>query len=342
MLITDHSELLSCPLAEDFEEVFEISGEDHTEDSGESKESWEETHTAKFFEQALGLWTARPDTPLTWIHFRGWNSRWDAPMAIRESLIDEEDPSPIDSTDPPSISVDEKTDPDLLFSMAQAAAAQAIVLDHVWGWLMAAWEEHATESHRLILLGAGGYPLGEHDRVGSVGAMPYAERMHVPLILQSGQGTRLGRRESILCQPTNLGSSMANWLDPNAALQPSQRWPSLEELIADSKSLSKDPLRVAISKTSRGLLLRTPAWAAAWTNPLVTDCPVQDADDANSRCKLYLHPEDRWQANDVSGRAHATAEAMKEYRDQWLAWVESNQTTTDCPPIPELLCEQPL
>ncbi len=80
-------------------------------------------------------------------------------------------------------------------------------------WMSAAWEEHATEMHRLVLLGMGGYPLGEHDRVGIDGAMPYAERMHVPLIVQQGRGTsEMGRRESILCQPTHLHASLADWL----------------------------------------------------------------------------------------------------------------------------------
>ncbi len=36
-------------------------------------------------------------------------------MAIRESLIDEEDPEPLSTTDPPTMEVDEETDPDQSF-----------------------------------------------------------------------------------------------------------------------------------------------------------------------------------------------------------------------------------
>ncbi len=262
-------------------------------------------------------------------------------MAIRESLIDEEDPEPLSTTDPPTMEVDEETDPDQIFSISQAAAAQAVVLDHVWEWMSAAWEEHATEMHRLILLGMGGYPLGEHDRVGMNESMPYAERMHVPLIVQQGRGTPLGRRESILCQPSHLHASLSDWLQVSQLSQGTRKWDTLEERIEQSKKGTRDLRSIAISRTDRGVLLRTPAWAATWSQTSPEATSEFDDDQNQHRGQLFVHPEDRWQANDVSGRAQSTLEEMKEYRDQLRQWIESDATIDTFPKLPESLCEQP-
>ncbi len=184
-------------------------------------------------------------------------------MAIRESLIDEEDPEPLSTTDHQNGGRRRDRPGPNLFHLT-SCGAQAVVLDHVWEWMSAAWEEHATEMHRLVLLGMGGYPLGEHDRVGMNGSMPYAERMHVPLIVQQGRGTPLGRRESILCQPSHLHASLADWLQISQSSQRMRKWDTLEERIEQSKKGTRDLRSIAISRTDRGVLLRTPAWAATW------------------------------------------------------------------------------
>lgn len=289
---------------------------------------WESCHLAKWMETGLGLWVddeQRP--PLLWLHSQGWKGPWDAPYELRQALVDEEDADPPRDSTPPELPLDEDAF-DLAFGWAQAAAAQAQVLDQAWDWIDEALNSLGLYDQCLVvLLGLGGYPLGEHGYIGCRERSFYAERLHSPCILRPGSQLPLCRRSGHLTHPFHLWATLLDWFQcPSNLASHSRSW------LAPSFSLPNQQSNVALCTTSTGRAMRVGSWGAIYPNPAPS---LQDPSP-----ELYLHPEDRWQRNDVSRRAPHIIDAASEFMQAYSHWLE-HHPEKPAPTPPAILLERP-
>ena len=110
----------------------------------------------------------------------------DAPLEFRNSLADEEDPTPPAIVTPPSFSFDGEIDPDELLGLSQAYAGQVMLMDLCLGALLDAIDASPVKSETLLIVTSPrGFPLGEHGVVGDGAPCLNEEAIHVPLMLRT-------------------------------------------------------------------------------------------------------------------------------------------------------------
>lgn len=329
-----------------------------------SEDDWETACMPETLGVALDAWHQSTErSSLLWIHCQGWNGPWDAPYVYREALGDEDDPPPPQGIDRPEEWFDAASDPDLLFGWTQAAAAQSKLLDQAWAWIDSALEDRQQlDDCLVILLGLGGYPLGEHGAIGPRLARPYAERMHVPCVIRPGKEWHIGRRIHSLTRPSDLHATLLSWFDNEVQ---DDGDPKSEEVSTPSRSLMKLSSSELLKSTkhllpypmvtAQGLGFRIGPWWALWN----WEHPIEDFEERyhhvqstgdggkwgelpsrSSGVELYLLPEDRWQQNDIANRAGSVVEAIEAFADAWLAWQTSDATAAP-PSIPSLLLDPP-
>ena len=137
---------------------------------------------------------------------------WDAPLELQQSLLDEGDPPPVQSTAPPDFMISPSDDPDVAFRFASAYAAQTLVLDECWdGVLQTLATAGDADDWIVVLIGARGFPLGEHRHVGGIDLRLYSEQLHVPWIIRLPGGLGRLARSGLLTShldlmPTLLGA----------------------------------------------------------------------------------------------------------------------------------------
>lgn len=257
----------------------------------------ETTVLAQFFTAAIE-WVAewresqQGSSSLAWMHCRGMFGPWDAPLELRWELLDENDPELQEIVVPPRLLKIEE--PDELLQYRTAYAAQVIVLDACVGALVAALEEMFADSDTLVMLvGSGGFALGEHGILGCDCESLFGERLHVPwLMTKVGESTPLPRLNS-LCQPADIGATLLQWFDPKA---PSAWYDGLSFAAAlQHEVVAKRTLAVACGADGERVI-RTPNWA------LRTKGQEQ---------QLYSKPDDRWESNDVADRCPEVVEGLK-------------------------------
>ncbi len=341
---------------EQFSTSFELSTSE--KDHELSTENWDASCMADCFATALSLWADADASSLLWIHSKGWNGPWDAPYDYRAALGGEEDPPAPRGTERPESWFDSSSDPDLLFGWTQAAAAQARLLDQAWEWVDAAIEQRGMGDDCLVLLmGLGGYPLGEHGFVGPRLSAPYAERMHSPLILRFGKQRMLGDRLRVPTHPMDLWRTLLEWfeIDVSALVgEPIRRLSRpIRELYEGDVSPDGNNASPHLAVSSGGVALRVGHWCAVWKGDSLLEEQQEMPTSSGSQVatsalfdrgpvELFLHPEDRWQQNDVANRAHDVVQCLNEYRDAYLRWIRNSNVSEPIPAAPELILEQPL
>ncbi|MEN0110617.1 MAG: hypothetical protein AAF805_07815 [Planctomycetota bacterium] len=213
-------------------------------------------------------------------HTRGLYGAWDAPPALIEDLVSEDDPAADVAVDPP----DETFDPphsaeacDARFAASVRYAAMVRVIDAcLEGWLAAMESAAGERPTRVVVAGLRGFPLGEHGRVGGFDARLFAEQQHAPLLWQDAGGhERFARRR----EPADLAAAIAA-----AAL--GRSWPAT------------DRLRLRSSEGWRALLTEDRA--------LLAPPSVSETDGVS----LFVRPDDCWQQNDIASLEPARCEAM--------------------------------
>jgi len=127
-----------------------------------------------------------------------------------------------------------------------------------------------------IMTSGYGWPLGEHGIIGPSGSRPHEELVHLPLIIRLPEGREAMRRASAFTQPSDLGPTICELLGVN------QESPSLLPLIADPSRTIREVCRIGPS-------IRTNEWAFIGATG---DQPP----------RLYLKPDDIWEANDLAAR----------------------------------------
>jgi len=253
---------------------------------------------------------------LLWLHARGFHGAWEAPLELRQSLLEEDDPPAPTFVIPPANVVAEDHDAVLLYRAAYAA--QTIVLDECLGALVAALDEFGLgRDTLLILVGCRGYPLGEHGAVGGDVRNLYSELLHVPCLVRTPGTACPPPRRSQLVLPMDLGATLVDWFSAAAGLPP-----RAVSLLAPEASLRVPGSRQYI--VARGehneRAIRTPAWMLRAT-PLAANDMV---DRPPARVELYAKPDDRWEANEVADR-------LPEIAARLLAVLDSATAGGDLP-----------
>jgi arylsulfatase A-like enzyme len=228
---------------------------------------------------------------------------WQAPISLQESLLDEEDPPPVAETTPPDFEISDADDPDTAFRYGCAYAAQVMLLDDCWHGLWTAVERARPAGDWLVvLIGARGFPLGEHGRLGGVDSRLHVEQLHVPWLVRFPDGRgRLSRRGQLVSH-LDIYPTLMDWLQVNTKMTldrmttsqpPAIAGRSVLPLVEHANAAWREQL-VSAQGTARSV--RTDEWTLRWGLPA-----GGLADDAG-RAELYVRPDDRWEANDVATR----------------------------------------
>jgi arylsulfatase A-like enzyme len=295
-LLTDERAVADHPLAADFGQrlLIELSN------AAEPVNELEETGLARFF-AAASDWLAQPREPfLLWLHTTGMGSTWDAPLALRNHYVEEEEPLPPQTVDVPCRELPEDADPDELLGIRRAYAGQALVLDTCIGAIdRLLGESSLGERTILAVLSARGFPLGEHRSLGACGDALYAELVHVPWLLRFPDRLGAAGRSQSLVQPADLMPTLLETcgLPPSAGL----RGTSLMSLVRGESERVRDRALIVARAGERAV--RTPAWHLRVANGR------SDAVDAYD--ELYVKPDDRWEVNEVSGRCPEVVEGLR-------------------------------
>ncbi len=304
-----------------------------------SAETLDQTRIAKLFQYAItqlfetGLDQEELEGGLLWIHATGLSSEWDAPYELRTIPCDEEDPEPSRDVEPPALLVDESTDLDVLFNVICGGSAQAAAIDFAWSYineLIAELSLPATDdSDRqpmdpcVVLLGLGGYPMGEHRTVGLIDQHLWAERLHVPLIIRPGS-LPVGQRLPHLVQPWQI-ADLLRQVSQLTLDEDQSNGPVLPINLQDAfwQSAPMLPIgwpinhRIAWAASSSELALITAAWSASIPTKqhIAGQRPNEQIDELewdfrNSKWRIFANPDDRWQQNDVMNRVQKVAEQL--------------------------------
>lgn len=262
----------------------------------------DETHAMRWLAQAerevLALRSADENQPqVLWLHHQGAYAAWDAPLEWRETLRGEEDPPAYADVAPPCDAAGPDHDPDRFLPYVFAWAGQAAAWDRLAEGIHLLWKRlDARRPTTMIVFGLRGYPLGEHGIVGDgagkgVAFSLHEERVHVPFFVLPAGGAFPGKR--------SLGIRRTDELLAKTLLASTEAEGSLTNLLEAETSSEPDSAAYAVVEEGTNLSVRTALWRY-----------VRDGGVA----KLYLKPDDKWEANDVASRRRQTVEAF----DAWL------------------------
>ena len=274
------------------------------------------TQLAEFFRQSVEWLGGRQDPFCLFLHTRGMAGPWDAPWALREQYADEEDPRPPEFVVPPEHFLAPGYDPDELLGIQHAYAGQVSVFDTCLGVLLDALEESPFAASTLfVLVGARGFPLGEHLRVGPCDAALYNELVHVPLLVRSPGDVGALARSQALVTHRDLPPLLTDWLELTVEGSPSPA-PRLSSHIRGEPNVGRDHLRFS-SNLDRAI--RTPAWYLR-----------ESGEGSTVKHELYVKPDDHWEVNDIADRCPEIATQ--------LADVLANPGLRN--PLPDALVEE--
>lgn len=320
-LVTDEPLVRRHPLAADFDEIVEIDppGEIHLAGEGE----FHQTHLARCFAQLVDWLGAARGPFLLWCHLAGLGTTWDAPMDFRLRYREESDPEPGDSARVPELMLGERSDPDELLCHVQAYAGQVSLWDACLAALLEALDDTPAGAETLLALGsARGFPLGEHRRVGPCDAALYGELVQVPLLLRFPGGLGAAARSQALVEPGDLWATLLDcWQLPGAAACPSAQ--SLMPIVRGERDALRDRICIAGGQTERAI--RTPAWHLR-----------TGRSTANPSPELFVKPDDRWEANDVSNRCQEVVECLHLALEQCEQAIRVG-LASDLPPLSDVL-----
>ena len=259
-------------------------------------ESMADTELAQLFAIAadqLEQWSVAEDSAtagaepprLLWLHARGYHGAWDAPLELRQSLLDEDDPEAPTFVTPPLRL--ETTNLDELLLQRAAYAAQTAILDECVGMLIDMLAETGlADSTAVLIIGCRGFALGEHGAAGSEVRDLYGEVTHIPCLLRRPDGAPTAPpRASELRQPADLAPYLLEWF--GCPLPPSPG------------DVSQSPIareRVATIGMHGEIALRTQNWLLRQT------AKSSELSETEPTIELFAKPDDRWEANEIADR----------------------------------------
>jgi len=148
-------------------------------------------------------------------------------------------------------------------------------------------------------LGSRGFPLGEHGTIGSIDRALSAEQLHVPCMIQIPHGLGKLARSAALASHLDI---LPTLLDVVGI--------SIENNRVDGRSLATEGgggdssgREWLLAGTGRGsIAIRTSTWCLRAEKGAGPDRvrPESEPHGENSEPMLFVRPDDRWEANDVS------------------------------------------
>jgi arylsulfatase A-like enzyme len=309
LLITDEPIVAEHTLAVEFQEV-------HLLPPGEEENAHDlsQTQCARLFADLLDSLESMQNNSASepkfiWLHAQGFLAPWDGPLDLRYSLADEEDPLPPDFTSVPHHQLASDYDPDELLGVTQAYAGQVLVLDACLAALLdyfhtSPWRENTA----LMVMGSRGFPLGEHLRVGLIDEALFGELLHVPCMWRMPDGANGGFRSTALVQPCDVAATLAEL--PGATFPDATKLSgkNLLPVIQDETENLREA--ILIHGTDGERAIRTTAWHLRWHE----DEPAE----------LFVKPDDRWEANEISARCPEIVANLRNAADQLEAATLQN------------------
>jgi hypothetical protein len=293
-LLTDAPDVANHSLSGAFSETILVE----TAAAREPAADVAETQMARLLAVAMewldrAMTTGRPF--LLWIHAQGLHGPWDAPMALRHQIVDDDEVQPYSGTTLPQRMLARDGAEDELLSFFYAYGAQVMVLDECLAPLREWLARCEPGKHTLFTLTASrGFSLGEHHRIGPVDQALYGEILRVPWLVRLPETEKALDRSQALVQPADLPATIADWLDV--------RWPDSPR---DGRSVlplirgELPPWRDSVCATAEGgeLALLTPSWYLRM--------------HAAQGAELFAKPDDRWEANEVSSRCQDVVASLQ-------------------------------
>lgn len=310
-LITDEPQLIQFEGGQDFDDCVQV-GSQHDEVT--LARDLAETSLARLFAAAddtierltvksRATRTAAYDHPqVVWLHARGLYGPWDAPLDLQESQLDADDSPPILSATPPDFQLGNDDDPDIIFQHGVAYAAQVMVLDACWRSLTQLLPTYGTTDEWLVLLlGGRGYCLGEHQQIGGIDPRLPAEQLHVPCLIRFPEGRGQLARSSALVSHFDVMPTLLDWIGPGEIAKPDLVGASILPL-AMPQHVNWRTTLVTVGKNG-AYSVRNSSWTlrglhAPHTSQHVSSELSMSDDDTSP--KLFVRPDDRWEANDVA------------------------------------------
>ncbi len=204
-LITDSPEVAALAQRYEVPQVTLVS----VHASTEAVDSAEECNLTQLFAAAMEILSSDDSVGVLWIHSQGLHHVWDAPLELREAMMDPEDPYTARRIHLPEIELDEDSDPDVALGWSQVAAAQVAVLDEAIDALEQTIAARAdADQWSWLFCSLGGIPLGEHATIGLAQEVGYVEEVAVPVIMRSSQHAIVSTRRAELCQLPDLPISL--------------------------------------------------------------------------------------------------------------------------------------
>lgn len=246
---------------------------------------------------------------LLWVHGQGMRGPWDAPLELQEAMLDESDPPPIESAAVPKLEISRDADPDVAFRFGTAYAAQVVVLDECWHELCEfITAADPNQPWLIVMMGARGFSLGEHQQIGGRDDRLPVEQLHVPWFIQFPDGRCRLARSSALVSHYDLLPTLLEWC--GIGTQTTAVGSSVISLCNPTILEWRDAM---LSTDGKGeFALRTADWCLRGT----VDGQQKEVDDIaawaspmTEPLELFVRPDDRWEANDV---AKLCAEVVEE------------------------------
>ena len=317
-LFTDDARLVTDDLEEVFDNISLVDPESFP-NSDDAATSIEQTQFAQLILMAIER--CQDDEPLEvlWVHSRFLTSRWDAPrdlIPIEETeeslepsdeveLIAEEGDQPnrsapqvpfmYDGMEPPRVTIDEQTHPDVVTAWMRTYACQVRLLDDLLDvWIQAVEDHHPN----FILAGTSGFGFGQNGWIGHrVGPLRSVD-IRLPLV--ATESALLSHSTSLRVPqviPSNIMSSLLGSLRESGSLllNPEDWCETNSEF---------EPLIETRSSRSR-IAVTTPKWFCVesdqkeFANEDTTPEKPAPIDGSTTDMSLFLKPDDIDDANDV-------------------------------------------
>ncbi len=317
-LVTDDAEVAGLPLAT-VDDLVRMP----LRPPGKVADSVDETALAALFGQAAECLESARGPYLLWVHAAGLSTTWDAPLALRNGLVDDDEPLPPQTAEPPAWELPVGFDPDQLLGWRRAYAGQVLTLDELLDGLMAVVDQRSDAAETLLMiLSPRGYALGEHRRVGPFDGPLYSELVHVPWLIRlpvNAAGVGCGRTQALV-QPADVGATLAEWFGLDD-WGPAWDARSLLSLMREDAAWPRD--RVAMSGPDGQRALRTAHWHLRQAG--------QSSGAGTSGPELFAKPDDLWDQNEVAARC---VEAAEQLAQALAAYEISASTSPFIPPAP--------
>jgi arylsulfatase A-like enzyme len=244
---------------------------------------------------------ARRDGSLLWVELGTTLPPWDVPRDFQEpyfqAACDEDDededdeteavegtaetsseePAPLEPLPSPPLGPADMGDDELYERMQSTYAAAVSYVDAGIGLL----REKAGDGTVFLVTSDQGFPLGEHGIIGTAGAAPHDELIHLPLLVCLPGEAHAGRRVARLTQAVDLAPTLAEAFGLHA---PDAHGHSLWPLLRGEA----EQVRAYAVAGETALCLRTPDWS------------LQLPAETGRRPQLFVKPEDRSEVNDVA------------------------------------------